>query len=157
MRTMRTTTTTTRTRRRARVVVEAENGEPASAPALTDEPATETKAKAKPAPSLPPGPLPRPPLRVMAGLAGFGALESTYLAVQKLTGGEVACPVGGCQTALNSGYAELVGIPLSAFGAVADGLVAALAGWGALAGVMLALLWPRDGGGLEPDADSNFV
>ncbi|EEH51675.1 uncharacterized protein MICPUCDRAFT_23124 [Micromonas pusilla CCMP1545] len=27
----------------------------------------------------------------------------------------------------------------------------------ALAGVMLALLWPRDGGGLEPDADSNFV
>ena len=47
---------------------------------------------------VPPGPLPRPPLRVAAGLGAFGALESTYLAVQKLTGGEVACPVGGCQT-----------------------------------------------------------
>ena len=157
-----TTTTTTRTRRwdardarerRARVVVEAENGEPASAPALTDEPATETKAKAKPAPSLPPGPLPRPPLRVMAGLAGFGALESTYLAVQKLTGGEVACPVGGCQTALNSGYAELFGIPLSAFGAVAYGLVAALAWWGA--GMQDELVKQGDDG-RDKDLESSY-
>ena len=52
--------------------------------------------------ALPPGPLMRPPLRVAAGLAGFGAIESTYLAIQKLTGGEVESPVGGCQTALNS-------------------------------------------------------
>ena len=157
-----TTTTTTRTRRwdardarerRARVVVEAENGEPASAPALTDEPATETKAKAKPAPSPPPGPLPRPPLRVMAGLAGFGALESTYLAVQKLTGGEVACPVGGCQTALNSGYAELFGIPLSAFGAVAYGLVAALAWWGA--GMQDELVKQGDDG-RDKDLESSY-
>jgi uncharacterized membrane protein len=81
--------------------------------------------------ALPPGPLMRPPLRVAAGLAGFGAIESTYLAIQKLTGGEVACPVGGCQTALNSGYAELFGIPLSAYGATAYALVAALAWWGA--------------------------
>ena len=63
-------------------------------------------------------------------MASFGALESTYLAIQKLTGGDVACPVGGCQTALNSGYAELFGAPLSAYGAVAYALVAALAFWG---------------------------
>lgn len=81
--------------------------------------------------ALPPGPLMRPPLRIAAGLAGFGAIESTYLAIQKLTGGEVACPVGGCQTALNSGYAELFGVPLSAYGATAYALVAALAWWGA--------------------------
>lgn len=114
----------------------------ASAPALRDEEEEEEEkdgealggagsgSSGKRA-ALPPGPLMRPPLRVAAGLAGFGAIESTYLAIQKLTGGEVACPVGGCQTALNSGYAELFGIPLSAYGATAYALVAALAWWGA--------------------------
>lgn len=111
----------------------------ASAPALRDDDEEEEEkdgaALGSGAPgkrgALPPGPLMRPPLRVAAGLAGFGAIESTYLAIQKLTGGEVACPVGGCQTALNSGYAELFGIPLSAYGATAYALVAALAWWGA--------------------------
>lgn len=122
---------------RSSVVVVAASGdanEPVRAPALTDD-VEETTTGTTPTPTprgvkLPPGPLPRPPLRVAAGLAAFGALESTYLAVQKLTGGEVACPVGGCQTALNSGYAELFGAPLSAYGAVAYGLVAALSFWG---------------------------
>jgi len=71
--------------------------------------------------------IPRPPLKVAAALALVGSLESTYLAVQKLSGGDVVCPVGGCQTALNSSYAELFGQPLSLYGAVAYFLVALLA------------------------------
>jgi uncharacterized membrane protein len=101
------------------------------APALKDEMAEGKATTPAVAAVLPPGPLMRPPLRVAAALGAFGAMESTYLAIQKLTGGEVACPVGGCQTALNSGYAELFGAPLSAYGAVAYALVASLAWWGA--------------------------
>ncbi len=71
--------------------------------------------------------IPRPPLKVAAALALVGSLESTYLAVQKLSGGDVVCPVGGCQTALNSSYAELFGLPLSLYGAVAYFIVAFLA------------------------------
>ena len=73
------------------------------------------------------GVIPRPPLKVAAALALVGSLESTYLAVQKLSGGDVVCPVGGCQTALNSSYAELFGQPLSLYGAVAYFVVALLA------------------------------
>jgi len=73
------------------------------------------------------GVIPRPPLKVAAALALVGSLESTYLAVQKLSGGDVVCPVGGCQTALNSSYAELLGQPLSLYGAVAYFVVALLA------------------------------
>ena len=40
------------------------------------------------------------------------------LAQSKLLAAPVACPAGGsCETVLSSGYAELFGIPLSAFGA----------------------------------------
>lgn len=113
-------------------VVRASSGE---APALKDDDAAEEGSAARGAATRgtkpPPGPLPRPPLRLAGGLAGAGALESTYLAIEKLTGGEAACPLSGCQTALNSGYAELFGIPLSAYGAAAYGFVAALAFWGA--------------------------
>jgi uncharacterized membrane protein len=60
-----------------------------------------------------------------------GCVESSYLAFEKLTGGAVTCPLTGCQTALSSGYSMLFGVPLSAYGAAAYGLVAALAWWGA--------------------------
>ena len=103
----------------------------ARAPALVDDAAasaSERKRSTMVGSNLPtPTPLARPPLSAMGGLASAGALESSYLAFQKLTGGEAACPLSGCQTALNSGYAELFGIPLSAYGAVAYGMVAALA------------------------------
>ena len=75
--------------------------------------------------------IPRPPLRLAAGLAAVGCVESSYLAFEKLTGGAVTCPLTGCQTALSSGYSMLFGVPLSAYGAAAYGLVAALAWWGA--------------------------
>ena len=61
----------------------------------------------------------------------MGCVESSYLAFEKLTGGAVTCPLTGCQTALSSGYSVLFGVPLSAYGAAAYGLVAALAWWGA--------------------------
>ena len=76
-------------------------------------------------------PVPNPPLRVAAALAAAGCLESSYLAFEKIVGGDVACPLSGCQTALTSGYSELFGVPLSAYGAASYGLVAALAWWGA--------------------------
>lgn len=69
--------------------------------------------------------------RYAPGLAAAGCLESSYLAFEKLTGGDVTCPLSGCQTALSSSYAELFGVPLSAYGAAAYGLTAALAWWGA--------------------------
>ena len=78
-----------------------------------------------------PEPVPNPPLRVAAGLAAAGCLESSYLAFEKLMGGDVTCPLSGCQTALTSTYSTLFGVPLSAYGAAAYGLVAALAWWGA--------------------------
>ena len=70
-------------------------------------------------------------LRLAAGLAAVGCAESSYLAFEKLVGGEAACPLSGCQTALSSSYSVLFGVPLSAYGALAYGLVAALAWWGA--------------------------
>jgi hypothetical protein len=89
-----------------------------------------------PAAKRPPKPLdlaivPRPPLKVAAALAATGCVESSYLAFEKLTNGNVTCPLTGCQTALSSGYSMLFGQPLSAYGAVAYGLVAALCWWGA--------------------------
>ena len=75
--------------------------------------------------------VPKPPLRVAAALAAAGCVESSYLAFEKIVGGDVACPLSGCQTALTSGYSELFGVPLSAYGAASYGLVAALAWWGA--------------------------
>ena len=84
-----------------------------------------------PAPRPPEGPVPNPPLRLAAGLAAVGCAESSYLAFEKLVGGEAACPLSGCQTALSSSYSVLFGVPLSAYGALAYGLVAALAWWGA--------------------------
>ena len=91
-----------------------------------DEPATK-----KPPKPLDLATIPRPPLRLAAGLAAVGCVESSYLAFEKLTGGAVTCPLTGCQTALSSGYSVLFGVPLSAYGAAAYGLVAALAWWGA--------------------------
>ena len=107
---------------------------PGQAPSLSvnDENAEEPALSPRPKPTKKPDePVPNPPLRVAAFLAGAGFLESSYLAVEKLTGGEVTCPLTGCQTALNSGYSELFGVPLSAYGATAYFGVAALTWWGA--------------------------
>lgn len=67
------------------------------------------------------------PYNLMTALAAAGALETTYLAANKLLNTAVACPVGGCDTVLNSSYAELYGVPLPLLGAATYTAVAAAA------------------------------
>ncbi|ESW29954.1 hypothetical protein PHAVU_002G112700 [Phaseolus vulgaris] len=66
--------------------------------------------------------------KLIAGAAGFGFLETSYLTYLKLTGYDAFCPVGGgtCSDVLNSDYAIVFGIPLPLIGMAAYGLVAAL-------------------------------
>lgn len=75
--------------------------------------------------------LSQPPLLVAGLLASAGSAESAYLAFEKLTGGSVTCPVGGCQTALTSAWSTLFGLPLSLYGCAAYAGVAAVSFWGA--------------------------
>ena len=78
---------------------------PGAAPSLSVNDEDDDGLTPRPKPKQKPDePVPNPPLRVAAFLAGAGFLESSYLAIEKLTGGEVTCPLTGCQTALNSGY-----------------------------------------------------
>ncbi|MBD0336842.1 MAG: vitamin K epoxide reductase family protein, partial [Cyanobacteria bacterium Co-bin13] len=65
--------------------------------------------------------------RLIAGIAGLGILETSYLTWSKLTGNAVACPVEGCDRVLNSPYATVFGLPLPLFGLLAYGLVFILA------------------------------
>jgi uncharacterized membrane protein/glutaredoxin len=53
---------------------------------------------------------------LIGGIAILGALLTGYLTFEKLSGGKVACPVGGCDTVLNSPYASVFGQPLTLFG-----------------------------------------
>lgn len=55
-----------------------------------------------------------------AVVALIGLFDAIYLTVHHLTGEKVPCSVtGGCETVLTSSYAEIAGIPLGAFGAIA--------------------------------------
>lgn len=55
-----------------------------------------------------------------AVIALIGLSDAVYLTIHHLTGEMVPCSVtGGCETVLTSSYAEIGGIPLAAFGAVA--------------------------------------
>ncbi|MEM6590631.1 MAG: vitamin K epoxide reductase family protein [Cyanobacteria bacterium P01_C01_bin.73] len=56
---------------------------------------------------------------LIGGIAAIGALGTIYLTVVKLTGGSAACPTAGCDRVLSSPYADLFGIPLTLFGALA--------------------------------------
>lgn len=67
------------------------------------------------------------PYNVMTALAAAGALETTYLTINKLLNSAVACPTSGCDTVLNSSYAELFGLPLPLLGATTYAAVAAAA------------------------------
>ncbi|KAG4988058.1 hypothetical protein JHK84_030627 [Glycine max] len=66
--------------------------------------------------------------KLIAGVAGVGFLETSYLTYLKLTGADAFCPVGGgtCSKILDSDYALVFGIPLPLIGMAAYGLVAAL-------------------------------
>lgn len=72
---------------------------------------------------------PEVPYKFIAALAAAGAAITGYLALEKITGGEVACPASGsCETILSSGYATVLGIPLSLLGFLAYSAVGGLAG-----------------------------
>ena len=59
-----------------------------------------------------------PLLAAVVALLGLG--DAIYLTIHHLTGEMVPCnATGGCETVLTSSYAEIGGIPLAAFGAVA--------------------------------------
>ena len=62
-----------------------------------------------------------PKLPVIASLlALLGLADSVYLTVHHFTAEPVPCSiVEGCETVLTSSYAEVAGIPLAAFGALA--------------------------------------
>ncbi|KAK7406881.1 hypothetical protein VNO78_08516 [Psophocarpus tetragonolobus] len=67
--------------------------------------------------------------KLIAGVAGVGFLETSYLTYLKVTGSDVFCPgagAGTCSDILNSDYALVFGVPLPLFGMAAYGLVAAL-------------------------------
>lgn len=65
--------------------------------------------------------------RIITAIAGAGLLLTAYLTVMKLTGSSVICPTDGCDRVLNSPYAVLFGVPLSAIGFLAYGAVLGLA------------------------------
>ncbi|MGB3514701.1 MAG: vitamin K epoxide reductase family protein [Microcoleaceae cyanobacterium] len=56
---------------------------------------------------------------IIAGIATLGAIITAYLAIEKLTGGTVVCPVSGCDKVLESPYAIVFGLPLALFGFLA--------------------------------------
>jgi uncharacterized membrane protein len=62
-----------------------------------------------------------PKLPIAAAIVALGGLvDSVYLTVHHLTAVPVPCSIiDGCETVLTSPYAEIAGIPLAAFGAVA--------------------------------------
>jgi len=54
---------------------------------------------------------------LLVSLLGF--MDSTYLAVKKLTGSEVTCTiVHGCDTVTSSSYSEIFGIPVALLGSL---------------------------------------
>ena len=59
-------------------------------------------------------------LRILAGLVGLVGLGiASYIMINEVRGELVACGrEGGCETVLNSKYAEIFGVPLYYFGVV---------------------------------------
>jgi uncharacterized membrane protein len=50
-------------------------------------------------------------------LSLLGLLDAAYLALERVTGGPIACPLGGgCETVQSSAYALLFGIPVAFIG-----------------------------------------
>ncbi|HEY9623819.1 MAG TPA: vitamin K epoxide reductase family protein [Crinalium sp.] len=64
---------------------------------------------------------------LIGAIAILGAINTGYITITKLLGGETACPTSGCEQVLSSDYAYVFGIPLSVFGLLAYIAMAALA------------------------------
>jgi uncharacterized membrane protein len=77
-------------------------------------------------------------------LALLGLLDAAYLALERITGGPIACPIGGgCETVQGSAYALLFGVPVAFIG---------VAGYAALLLVALLSLQGIDLPIISPDA-----
>jgi uncharacterized membrane protein len=77
-------------------------------------------------------------------LALLGLLDAAYLALERITGGPIACPIGGgCETVQSSAYALLLGIPVAFIG---------VAGYAALLLMALLSLQGIHLGIISPDA-----
>jgi uncharacterized membrane protein len=63
---------------------------------------------------------------LLAGISALGAVETAYLTITKLVGGD-ACPTEGCDRVLNSPYATIFGLPLTLFGFLGYAIMFALA------------------------------
>ena len=84
------------------------------------------------------------PRMAAALLALLGLLDAAYLALERITGGPIACPAGGgCETVQSSAYALLFGIPVAFIG---------VAGYAALLSVALLALQEIRLGNISPDA-----
>ena len=64
---------------------------------------------------------------LIAAIAVLGLLNTGYITVTKLFGGETACPTSGCEQVLSSPYATVFGLPLALFGFLAYLAMAAFA------------------------------
>ncbi|MEO1145982.1 MAG: vitamin K epoxide reductase family protein [Cyanobacteria bacterium J06638_22] len=64
---------------------------------------------------------------LIGGIAVLGAINTAYLTLTKLLGGEAACPTSGCEQVLSSRYAEVFGLPLALYGFLAYAAVAVFA------------------------------
>jgi uncharacterized membrane protein len=56
---------------------------------------------------------------LIGAIAILGALNTAYITLTKLLGGEAACPTSGCEQVLSSPYAYVFGLPLALFGFLA--------------------------------------
>ena len=84
------------------------------------------------------------PRMAAALLALLGLFDAAYLALERVTGGPIVCPVGGgCETVQSSTYALLFGVPVAFIG---------VAGYAALLVVALVSLQDRNLGSISPDA-----
>jgi uncharacterized membrane protein len=64
----------------------------------------------------------------VALLSLLGLLDAAYLALERLTGGPLACPIGGgCETVQSSSYALLFGVPVAFIGAAGYALLLVVA------------------------------
>jgi uncharacterized membrane protein len=59
------------------------------------------------------------PRMAAALLSLLGLFDAAYLALERVTGGPIACPIGGgCEAVQSSAYALLFGIPVAFIGVV---------------------------------------
>lgn len=84
------------------------------------------------------------PRMAVALLALLGILDAAYLSIERVSGGDLICPVGGgCETVQSSAYSTLFGIPVAFIG---------IAGYAVLLGIALLSLHSDEVAGIPVPA-----